>query len=254
VSEHVARPAVVVQARMRAYRLPGKTLADVGGRPVLDWLLERLALVQHPHRLIVAASVSPEDDPVAEVASRRHVACFRGSEDDVLARYAGLVEMYAPPFLAFLGADQPLVDPADVDRVLAAFRDPGVQYVRTYGQPYGIHLWGVSGGSVRLAARSARSREEREHMGAWWDHHPDLVPCRVLSSTPDLSEIRLTIDHPADLELHRKILGSLRSRWPNVTTADIIEVLGRHPDWTDETRKIAQWRWEGFDATVKGDQ
>ena len=78
--------AVVVQARMSSARLPGKVLAPVAGRPLLGYLLQRLALARRPDSTIVATSDQPEDDAVAALALDSGVSVQRGSLTDVAGR------------------------------------------------------------------------------------------------------------------------------------------------------------------------
>ena len=78
-------PVAVVQARMSSTRLPGKVLADLGGRPVIEWVVRRLRASRELAGVVVATSDHPSDDPIEEAAPAR---VFRGPLDDVLGRYA----------------------------------------------------------------------------------------------------------------------------------------------------------------------
>src|SRR5436190_22681110 len=82
---------IVLQARMGSKRRPGKTLADLGGRALLERCLERLTAVvargDPGWELIVATSTAPSDDAVAALAERCGYRAARGSENDVLSRY-----------------------------------------------------------------------------------------------------------------------------------------------------------------------
>src|SRR2546423_9788511 len=86
----VAAPTalVVLQARMSSVRLPGKVLADVAGEPLLALLLRRLERARRVARIVVATSVDPTDDPVAELADELGHGVHRGSLEDVLGRLA----------------------------------------------------------------------------------------------------------------------------------------------------------------------
>ena len=43
------RVIAIIQARMSSTRLPGKVLLDLGGRPVLDRMIERVKLAKNCH-------------------------------------------------------------------------------------------------------------------------------------------------------------------------------------------------------------
>src|SRR5256885_6305126 len=92
LSLHDALPILVVQARMSSARLPGKVLLPVAGRPLLGYVLERVAPARE--MVIVATSDQPDDDPVAEFASQAGVQVFRGSLADVAGRFAALADSF----------------------------------------------------------------------------------------------------------------------------------------------------------------
>ena len=71
---------------MGSTRLPGKVLADLGGRPVLGLVLARLARA-HLDQVVVATSDRPGDDAVAALAAEAGVPVVRGPEHDVLGRF-----------------------------------------------------------------------------------------------------------------------------------------------------------------------
>jgi spore coat polysaccharide biosynthesis protein SpsF len=238
--------AIVIQARQRASRLPGKTLLKVDGKPLLAWQIERLRTVGVP--VVVATTTDPSDNQLAEVARLAGARVIRGPDKDVIARYGMVVARWPFSVVGFVGADQPLADPHLFRRLFAEFVPP---YTRTVGQPYGLHLWAVTADAIVDADQNATGDIEREHTGAFWDHHPADYPCHVIVDTPDESHHRLTIDHPADFELHRRILEGFADRWPDVTTQDIVDTLHAFPEWETETSAIEQWKWSGFEDAVR---
>ena len=81
------RVNAVIQARSGSTRFSGKVLEDLGGRPVLGWVV-RAALAAHQiDKVIVATSTSAGDDAVADLAASLGATVVRGSEDDVLSRF-----------------------------------------------------------------------------------------------------------------------------------------------------------------------
>ena len=82
-----ARVVVVVSARMASTRCPGKALAPLAGRPLLEVLLHRMATVRGVDGRVLATSMNHENDPLEAVARGAGWDVFRGDEEDVLRRH-----------------------------------------------------------------------------------------------------------------------------------------------------------------------
>ena len=83
------RRVAIVQARMTSTRLPGKVLMDLAGRPMLARQLARVKRCRLVDEIVVATTTNAADDAVVATARDEGVRWFRGSEADVLGRYAG---------------------------------------------------------------------------------------------------------------------------------------------------------------------
>ena len=62
---------IVIQARMGSSRLPGKVMKKALGRPLLDWLIDRLKSVQCEGRMIIATTYNPSDDCIADLREHK---------------------------------------------------------------------------------------------------------------------------------------------------------------------------------------
>ena len=81
--------AVVIQvAWTGSSRLPGKVLADLSGRPLIAFLIERLRLCRSINEYILATTALAEDDNLADLGASLGLTVIRGSQNDVLSRFA----------------------------------------------------------------------------------------------------------------------------------------------------------------------
>lgn len=201
----------VVQARMRSTRLPGKVLAELGGRPLLAFLLRRLAR-SGPDHLVVATSDAGEDDPVAELAAAEGADVVRGPEEDVLARFALALDRFPADTVVRVTGDCPLVDPALVRRAIEVRETTGADYVsntlvRTF--PDGLDVEVVDAEALQRAAVEAVDPVEREHVTPYVYRRPERFALRSFRHPVVLSEHRWTVDTPDDLALVASIVDRL---------------------------------------------
>src|SRR3954449_9621786 len=122
------RVVATIEARMTSSRLPGKVLLPARGRPLLELMVERLRRCRHLDEIVIATAVDASSDPLQQLAERLDIGCFRGSEDDVLARVLGAAEAYDADLIVELTGDCPLIDPALVDHVVDRFYEGGADY------------------------------------------------------------------------------------------------------------------------------
>ena len=78
----------IVQARMGSSRFPGKMMAELCGRPLMEWVLRRCAAANSLDGVVLATTDLEQDDILAATAADLDLPAYRGSSADVLGRYA----------------------------------------------------------------------------------------------------------------------------------------------------------------------
>src|SRR5581483_9533029 len=107
-----------VQARMGSSRLPGKVLADLAGKPVLAWVVRAARAALGIDEVWVATSTATSDDAVAAWCEANATSFYRGSEHDVLERYAGAARQSEDEVIVRITADCPLLDPTVIGQTV----------------------------------------------------------------------------------------------------------------------------------------
>lgn len=237
------RTLIIVQARMTSTRLPGKVLLPLAGEPMLTRLLERLRRVQRAHGIVIATTTNATDEPIAALCAQLDVACHRGSELDVLSRYADAARLHLADVVVRITSDCPLIDPALIDQVIAVYQEGDSDCVSNMlppTWPYGMAVEVFSATALQQAHAEAKQPAEREHVTPFLYAHPERYRLRNVTSPVDLSQHRWTVDTPEDYELVRRLFEALYPVRPHFTQNDILAVLDVHPDWIAINQHIRQ--------------
>jgi|GEM_PF-544470 len=225
----------ILQARMTSSRLPGKTMAEINGKPMLWHVIQRLKKCKMIDKIIIATTTNSTDTPIEKLSHDLGLDCFRGSEDDVLGRYAGAVEKFGGDVIVRVTADCPFLDPWIVDKVIAEYEKYSCEfaanvYPPTY--PDGLDVEVFSRELLMIANREAKLESQREHVTPFmWGNKDRFKQCNVTNSQ-DLSSLRWTVDEPQDLEFARQvyILLGEKGKSHTFTMADVLEVLEINPE------------------------
>lgn len=201
------RNVAIVQARMGSHRFPGKMLARLGGIPLLEWVLRRLLRAATLTQVVLATSDSESDGALAELAASLGVAVFRGSEADVLGRFVGAAKMADAGNVVRVCADNPFVDPAEVDRLVRHFADCPCDYACNHQERLGSNYADGFGAEIlssalleKIDAKAVEPRH-REHATLYlWDHASEHKLTAVKAPAElAFPELRFDVDTPADL-------------------------------------------------------
>lgn len=236
-------PAIVlIQARLGSSRLPGKSalplpLGAAGdAATILGRVVMRAKLAKLISEIMVATTTEPLDDELASLAAQLNVGVFRGSEPDVLGRFAEAFTQGAfsesTTAIVRLTADNPAIDAGLLDEAIAHHLASSADYTHTTGLPLGTNLEIISSAALLRAHREAQQPDEREHVTPYLRRHPELfhLETLALSVPPAVAALRLTIDYPSDYALLSTLYDALG---PHFTLADLEPLLTRYP-WLAE--------------------
>jgi spore coat polysaccharide biosynthesis protein SpsF len=234
---------IVVQARMTSTRLPGKVLLPLAGRPMLQCLLERLQRVELAQALVVATTTNATDDPIAQLCGVLGVACYRGSELDVLSRYAEAAAVHGADVVVRITSDCPLMDPALVDKVIGVYLAGDCDYASNMielSYPYGMAVEVFSAAALASAHAQAQLPAEREHVTPYIYWHADRFKLKSVRNELDLSHHRWTVDTQQDYQLVQLIYETLYPENPQFESAHVLALLALHPQWMCINQHIEQ--------------
>lgn len=216
---------VVIQARMRSSRLPGKVLKPIAGRALLDHVLGRLTLLRNPAHCIVATSTEFCDDVISSFCERRAITCFRGSESDVLGRYAECAQHWGLEQIVRLTADNPFTDIEELDRLIDVHLSQGVDYSYSFDRlPIGVGAEIFSRYALDRSSREGLAPHHREHVNGFVHENPTIFSLVQLEIPGHKChpELRLTVDTLEDYHRACSLAEKARTEW--LTTEEAIDL------------------------------
>lgn len=197
---------------MSSSRLPGKMMMDVDGRPMLKRLIDRLTRASGLDRVAVATSVEASDDAIADWCAVEGIACVRGPLTDVAQRYHEAAGQLGVDAFVRINGDSPLIDPAVVKRAVALFRLGGadlVTNVQIRSFPKGQSVEVVDFARFAAVLPDFDAKDDREHVTRYFYRRPDLFRIVNFTSAAAASDVQMSVDTAADLDLVRRIIAAM---------------------------------------------
>jgi spore coat polysaccharide biosynthesis protein SpsF len=238
---HGGRPKIVavIQARTGSTRLPGKVLRPMAGRPVLAWMLDRVAAATELDEIVVATTYLAVDEPIRALCADLGVLCLSGHPTDLLDRHLKVGRSRAADVVVKIPSDCPLIDPRVIDLVVGTFRRnyPRHAFVSNLhpptwpdGNDVEVLRFDVLEEAWCLATRTF----QREHTTPFvWDQPERFTLGNVVwPGGRDLSAShRLTLDYEEDFRLIADVFSALhRSDAPPFSVDEIVAYLDAHPE------------------------
>lgn len=226
------RIVAIVQARMGSTRLPGKVLLPLLGEPILSHILQRLQRSTVLDTIVVATSRAPADEPIATLAQNHGIPFVRGSEEDVLSRYAEAARWADAQHVVRITGDCPFVDPGVVDQLVHEHLRSHADYTSntlSRSFPHGADVEVFTREALETAAAEADQPWEREHVTPFLWSRPERFRLRNVMAVPPLDhpEYRITVDTEEDYMLARAVYETLGSN--RFSLVDVIRLFDRCP-------------------------
>ncbi len=128
----MAGALVVIPARYGSSRFPGKALADLHGRPLVVRVAERAAAMREAEAVVVATDDPRIRDAVTAAGFAAELTAEHATGTD---RVGEVAARRAAEFVVNLQGDEPLLDPAEADRLVALLRADPAAGLATLAHP-----------------------------------------------------------------------------------------------------------------------
>lgn len=217
----------IIQARLSSTRLPGKVLLPIQARPLLDYMLER---VQHAHlidQIVVATSTDSNDNPIEEFCVSQKFNCYRGSLEDVLARYYQCAKHYQPKHIVRLTGDCPLIDPEIIDAVIQLHLTSDADYTSNAFEatfPDGLDTEIIKYTILEKLHLITQLPSQREHVTKYIFDHSEQFKISSYKNSTDLSALRWTVDNAEDFAVIQFIINKLYNHNRIFAMQEILEL------------------------------
>lgn len=219
-----------MQARMGSERLPGKTLHPVNGKPLLQYLLDRLSRCRGLDAVVVATSGDKTDHAIETFCQKQGVPCYRGPLKNVALRFREVLDHYAFDAFVRVNGDSPLLDQALVERALKVFGQDRFDLVtnvlvRTY--PKGQSVEVLRGDIFRKTVDLMKEEEDLEHVTKYFYKHKDQFKIHNFEAPEDYRGVQLSVDTPQDMETFNQMVAAMtRPPW-DYPLEELLEIYRR---------------------------
>ncbi len=248
----------LVQARSSSMRLPRKVLKELpygSGITVLEQVLRRLKKISQLDSIVVATTTSTEDNNIVSIAERHSVQWYRGSEEDVLARYYLASKENGLDIVVRITADCPCIDPEVVDSVIERHISTKADFTsnvlnRTF--PHGLDTEVINFDALEKAHFQAGQAFEREHVCPYiYKTNPQMFKISSLEAPAPMSapDIRVTFDTEDDYTLLCALFDYLYPENEFFGAEDIVRLFREKPWLKAINEKVTQKRL--FDSEEK---
>ena len=229
----------ILVARMGSSRLPGKSMMPILGKPMVERLVDRIRPARAVKKIVLATSDQPEDDPLAALAARIGIGCYRGPAEDVLGRIQGAARSADAGTVIELLGDNPLVHFQLIDEVAAFHKFGRYDYAASataeYPQageevrkfPIGVRVQVYSRQTLDRCAALAKEPRHREHATTYIIEHPELFRIGLFEAKGvweaiNRPELTFAVNQAEDLQKVTRIFEACLPRDPNFTLQEAL--------------------------------
>ena len=233
------RVVMIIQARMGSSRLPGKSMMDLAGAPLVGRILERVKRCSRLDEIVLAVPNTSENDVLVRLGKSYSVAVYVGSENDLVERYYEAARLFDADVVCRLPADNPTPEPLEIDRIIDFHLSLGVRgfssnlsNISDSGYPDGIGAEVFDFSLLKEVFMSEKSLQQREHVHLnFFDYisgkavNSEWCPIRIIKCPinfrrPDLI---LDVNTKEQYEFMKSLYEYLYPQNPEFNIEDIIE-------------------------------
>ena len=213
----------IVQARVGSTRLPGKMFKKLGRYYLIEWVIKRLKRSKKINKIILATTTNKADKKFINICKKFKITFFSGSENDVLGRFYDSVKKTNNANIIRVCADNPFIDPIEVDNLISFFNKNKYDYVCNhqnklksgYADGFGAEILSID--LLKKLNKIVKEKNLREHVTQYIWKKKNNFKLYSMKACKDLSYPKLKFD--VDTLTDLKYLSRIAKNKININTS-----------------------------------
>ena len=196
---------LIIQARMGSTRLPGKSMLDLGGKPLIGWVIHRVKKTSLVDKVVLSTTQKPEDNILEVIGLEYGIDVFRGSENDLVDRYYQAAKKYKADLVVRVPGDNALPEPKEIDRVITFHKNNHNDFssnlpdVAQHGYPHNGYPDGIGAEVINFAALkkvwdTSSHPRNREHPHTNFYENREIFKIGILECPKEIKRPEIILD------------------------------------------------------------
>tara|TARA_Y100000591_G_C21758457_1_gene658770 strand:- start:199 stop:888 length:690 start_codon:yes stop_codon:yes gene_type:complete len=220
---------VIIQARMKSSRLPGKVLKKIDKENILEKILNSLKKCENIDGIIIATSKHKSDNKIVNFCIKNKVNYFRGDLKNVSSRFYNILKKKNYDFFLRVCADSPFLDFKNVKKFIKIAKKSKYNIItntlnRTFPKGQSIEIFKTNFFVKNF--KKIKNKNDLEHVSKYFYKNKEKFKIKNISLSKNLSHINLCVDTPDDLRRAKKITKIIERKFKsNFSMKNLVKVF-----------------------------
>lgn len=239
---------IFITARLGSTRLNQKHLIEIGGKPMIKWLIDRYSLgfekeiKDQTIKLFITTSENKENYLFDTIFKGTNIEIFHGSDSNIPLRHLECAKANNINYILSVDGDDILCSIEASKMILKKLLEIG-NLVKTIGLPLGMNVMGYS--TVYLEQSLMKNACVKLETG-WGKifEEKDIFTIEI-DNYLNCENIRMTLDYKEDALFFNHVISGIGNRINTISDMDLIENIIKN-NWSKANENLIDTYWENF--------
>lgn len=234
--------SIFIPVRLQSERLHKKALKIIDGKPIIQYLVERLQKVKNVDNIVICTTNHSSDDELVKFLEEKNFNFFRGSTKDILDRFLKTAEKFKTDFIVAVDGDDIYADPNYIEKIITNFKKSDADCYHITGVPVGFTPIGFKTSTLKKICSLKKTTNTETGYGRFFfnDQIFDIREINIKLQIPFPENLRMSLDYKTDFEIAKIIF---REFGNDFHIENILQFLSVNPNIVNKLIKL-QTKWD----------
>ena len=234
--------SIFIPVRLQSERLPKKALKKINGKPMIQYLIERLQKINNIDNVVVCTTDHSSDDELIKFLKENDFSYFRGSNNDILDRFLKTAQKFRTDFIIAVDGDDIYSDPDFIEKILTESKKYNADCYHITGVPLGFIPLGFKTSTLEKICSVKNTTNTETGYGRFFFNKQlfKIHEIHIELKTTFPKNLRMSLDYETDFEIAKKIFNKFGNTFH---IEEILVFLSENPKILKELNEL-QIKWD----------